>query len=95
MSARSIASDMSTPSARRSVIPSSLIRSAARAATNPSTARRISVISMASCTEISRTRAPRLGYNSTRPSLANRVKTLRRTNLLVPYCSTSSLSMSR
>jgi len=59
-----------------------VIRSAARAATNPSTARRISVISMASATVISRTRAPRLGCNSSRPSLASRVNTLRRTNLI-------------
>ena len=95
MSARCTTAVISAPSARNSVASASVIRSAARAAARPSTARRISVISIASSTEISRTRAPRFGWRSTSPSLASVVSALRRTNRLVAYCSVSSASMSR
>src|SRR5215469_11041111 len=80
----------------RSISASDLVaRSAARAARKPSSSIRTSVISIASSSEISRTRAPRLCWNSTSPCTDSSWRADLSTNLDVPNRSHKSTSTRR
>src|SRR5215475_3174736 len=94
-SAEPTAARMSRTTARRSAACARVTRSAARAASSPSRSLRTWVISMASSREMSRTRAPRLRWNSTSPCADSSCSAARAMNRDVLNRSHRSVSISR
>src|SRR6266700_3004981 len=86
---------MSVATTRSAAACALVARSAARAASWPSSILRTSVISIASASEISLTRAPRLRSNSTRPWADSSCRADRARNREVPNRSHRSISTSR